>query len=265
MPDEARPDRLSRYVLSTVLGRGSQGSVYRARADDGRVVAVKILARRLSLSENDRARFLRETAMAMRLRHPNVIAFLDHGETGDGRPYLVTELVEGGSLAVEIARGVIDPARATAIGAACASALAYAHANGVVHRDVKPSNVLLGDAVKLIDFGLAWASGERSLTEDGTILGTPAYVAPEQVRGDAGPLADVYALGCVLYEALVGRPPFVGSVIEVVRGHLRTPPPPPSTFGAMPPALEAVVLSLLAKDPASRPTAAAVERILTCA
>ncbi|MBN8611827.1 MAG: serine/threonine protein kinase [Deltaproteobacteria bacterium] len=258
-----RGDRIGRYELGELLGEGGQGRVFRAVRDDGLAVAIKVLAAELAGSELARARFAREQLATERVEHDNAVRVLDAGALPSGRGYLVTELLEGSSLAAELAASGPPPiARAQTIVRACAATLAHAHGLGVIHRDVKPSNVfLLADGrVKLLDFGLARVAGQRSLTGPGAMLGTPTYVAPEQTYTKAGPPADVYALGCVLFELLAGRPPFLGGAVAVIRAHLREPPPTLATLAPqpIPPALAALVTQMLAKDPLARPTAAAV-------
>jgi serine/threonine protein kinase len=167
------------------------------------------------------------------------------------------ELLEGHTLARELTRGSLAIWRALSVARDVARALGHGHARGVVHRDVKPSNVFLcaSGVPKLLDLGLASVRGEAPLTAAGTALGTPAYMAPEQSIGmPVGPTADVYALGGVLFEMLTGRRAFEGSAVEVVRKHVREPPPSPSSFRPeVPPPVDALVLRMLAKQPADRP------------
>jgi serine/threonine-protein kinase len=260
-------DRVGRYVVEAPL-RGSQGQVFRARRDDdGALVALKVLVPELALSEQARARFAPEAVAHRRVSHEGAVRVLDTGSLPGDRAYLVTELLEGRSLAAELAAmRTLSVARACAIARACASTLAHAHVEGVVHRDVKPTNVFLtrDGGVKLLDFGLARVGGERSITGPGAMLGTPTYVAPEQTHTKAGPPADVYSLGCVLFELVTGRPPFLGSAIGVIRGHLREPPPSLAALAPVPvpPVLETLVAAMLAKDPDARPSASDVERQL---
>jgi serine/threonine-protein kinase len=258
--------KIGSYTVESLIGQGSQGVVHRARAADGRLVAIKVLTEKVGTQAEDRARFSREAVAAARIDHPNVIEAIASGETEDGQLYLVTELLEGRSLAAEIADGgALASARVAAIGAQCAAALARAHLHGVVHRDVKPSNVFVcsGDVVKLLDFGLASVRGEQPLTAEGIVLGTPMYIAPEQVIDRSGPPADVYSLGCVLFEACTGAPPFGGNAIDVVRKHLREPPPAARTIRPdVPEALDLLLSAMLAKDPEKRPNAGDAERLL---
>jgi eukaryotic-like serine/threonine-protein kinase len=217
-----------------------------ARLD--RPVAVKFLADNLANDPEIRARFLREALLSRRLSHPNIVQVLDQGEFDD-RPYIVLELVTGPSLAEELARvGRFSPERAGSLGAQVAAALAYAHAEGLVHRDVKPHNVLLtaGNTAKLADFGIARAADAGTqLTQIGTVLGTAAYLAPEQAAGEKSTsAADMYAFGIVLCELLTGRP--VHSALP----------------DDVPEAVKSAIDRCLAADPARRPSANQVERVL---
>jgi serine/threonine protein kinase len=257
-----------RYRVGALLATGGMGEVWAARdllLD--RPVAVKVLGRALAGDGRAAERLRREARAAGRLDHPNIARVLDLGEH-DGRPYLVMELLEGESLAARIDRaGPMAPAEAARVVAAVADALQAAHSAGVVHRDVKPGNVFLtsGGEVKVLDFGIAWASGEAGLTT-GDLLGTAAYLAPERALGrPAAAAADLYSLGVVLYELLTGRRPFQGgSDIELAMAQVNARPTPlalvaPST----PPPLAAACEAALAKDPAARPpSAAAFARLL---
>jgi len=224
-----------RYELQGLIGRGGMAEVYRAQDRVlARTVAVKLL---LSMAGDDaaRARFTDEARTLARLSHPGLVTILDASVTGD-QPYLVMELVRGPSLA-ECCRGVsLEPARVAAIGAQLADALGYAHACGVVHRDLKPGNVLLADDDRalLTDFGIARLISDAARhTATGVTVGTAAYLAPEQVRGrDVTPAADVYSLGLVLLEALTGERAYGGSPTEAALARLTTPPPIPATVPA---------------------------------
>jgi serine/threonine protein kinase len=257
---------IDRYQLHELVSRGGMGEVWRAYDEVlERPVAVKALYEQLGDSA-DRERFLREARAAARLNHPNIVATHDIGEWDD-RPYLVMEYLTGRTLAQDLEeRGPLPIADIRAFGAQAAAALECAHEAGIVHRDVKPANLMLtadGD-VKLIDFGLAWvvdADGER-LTPDNTAMGTVAYLAPELATGaPVDERSDLYSLGCVLYELACGRPPFVGSMAAVVLGHVQDEPDPPSTLRPDIPAdLEALILHLLAKDPDHRAASAGAVR-----
>jgi serine/threonine-protein kinase len=257
-----------RYRLENVIGRGGMALVYLARDTElGSPVAVKILADNLAADPELRRRFLREAQLAGRLSHPNVVRVLGRGEQA-GRPYIVLEHVAGRSVGEELARvGRLPPERVCELGAQAAAGLAAAHEQGLVHRDVKPHNLLLTahDGVKVADFGIARASDGTQLTQVGTILGTTAYLAPEQAAGrEAAAPADVYGLGVVLYELLTGRPPYeASSVAELViaRGS-RDPAPPSELAPGIPPDVDSLVLRCLRPEPELRPTARDVELTL---
>jgi serine/threonine protein kinase len=251
-----------RYRLRAFLAAGGMGAVWAAEdAMLGRPVAVKLLGEWLAGDPVAAERLRREARAAARLVHPNVARVLDLGEQ-DGRPYLVMELLEGESLTAMIRRsGPLAPAEAARIAGAVADALHAAHQAGVVHRDVKPGNLFLtadGD-VKVLDFGIAAAAWEASLT-GGELIGTAAYLAPERALGrEATPAADVYALGVVLYEMLSGRPPFSGEAgLALASAHIHARPVPLRQAAPWVPAPLAVACErALAKDPAERPASAA--------
>ncbi|MEQ7125734.1 protein kinase [Actinopolymorpha sp. B11F2] len=257
---------VGRYRLDELLSRGGMGEVWRAFDTTlGRPVAVKLLRAGLT-DAADKKRFVREARSAAQLSHPNVVAIFDVGDWL-GSSYLVMELLEGKTLAEELAdNGPLPIADVRDLGAQAAAGLMAAHAAGVVHRDVKPSNLVRTreGTLKVVDFGIARVLNEAStrLTRTGTIVGTAAYIAPEQARGtDADARTDLYALGCVLYQLLAGRTPFVGGPTEVMYAHLYTEPEPVTRLRPDVPAdLEALILSLLAKDPANRPADAATVR-----
>jgi len=258
-----------RYRMEALLAAGGMGEVWAARdllLD--RAVAVKVLGGAFAGDGRAAERLRREARAAGRLEHPAIARVLDLGEDG-GRPYLVMELLEGESLAERIARaGPLEPPEAARVVAAVAGALEAAHRAGVVHRDVKPGNVLLTSdgAVKVLDFGIASAAGDTTLTT-GDLLGTAAYLAPERALGHrATAAADVYALGVVLYELLAGRRPFeAGSDIELAMAHINADPVPlPLVAPSAPPSLVAACEQAMAKDPAARPpSAAAFARLVT--
>jgi eukaryotic-like serine/threonine-protein kinase len=249
-----------RYRLLTPLGNGGAGEVWRGEDTVlARQVAVKLL-RRLEGDQMDAVeRFRTEAQAAARLTHPNVVATYDVG-TANGQVFLVMELVNGPDLAQLLRTKGLPPDRFVAdIALQGARALDAAHAAGIVHNDVKPGNLLLAPdgTLKMTDFGIAQASGVDGATGP-VLLGTAAYVSPEQVRGErATPASDWYALGCVLYELLEGTTPFVGpDVMDVMHQHLDAAPlPVRRTEGA--PGLDALVMHLLSKDPAARPSSAA--------
>jgi serine/threonine-protein kinase len=250
-----------RYQLGSLLGVGGMARVYLAtdRVLE-RQVAVKVLSPSDAQDPLFVERFRREAHAAARLSHPNIVAVFDSGADAD-QPYLVMEYVPGQSLAQLLHRqGRLAPRRAVELAIQVGAALAAAHAQGLVHRDIKPANVLVGEdgQVKVADFGIVKAAAATTLTGTGTVLGTAAYLSPEQAQG--GPVdarSDLYSLGCVLYELLCGSPPFGSGAdrapVAIATRHVREPPEPPSMRNPqVDPALEAVVLTALAKDPAQR-------------
>jgi hypothetical protein len=259
------------YRLTDRLGQGAMAQVYRGLAPDGRPVAVKILYPNLTGDEGFLARFRREAAAAGQLDHPHIVKVLDYGSEGELH-YLVMELVDGPSLqaALRSRRQPLAPTEAVALIAPLAEALDYAHQHGVIHRDIKPSNILLAggqlDAPVLSDFGVARMVDATVATQAGAMLGTPAYMAPEQGEGQPGDeRSDVYALGVILYELLTGQPPFqADSPYALILRHIHTPPPSPRSLRPdLPPALEGAVLRALEKDPAARyPSAGAFAQAL---
>ncbi|MEU6221628.1 serine/threonine-protein kinase [Streptomyces sp. NPDC047022] len=253
-----------RYQLDTTIGRGAMGEVWRAYDRMlGRPVAVKVLLGQNADPTAD-SRFRLEARTAGRLHHPHVVGVLDFGEH-DGKLFLVMELVEGDSLSRVLSDGGPLPAeRVAVIAAQAAAGLAVAHEQGIVHRDIKPGNLLLdaSGTVKIGDFGIARFLDDPSggLTATGQIVGTSLYLAPERALGKpAGGASDVYSLGCVLYQLLTGQPPFRGNTpIEILHHHLDSAPVPPSRLGVLlPPAFENYLLGLLAKRPEDRPSARA--------
>ncbi|MFE1291056.1 serine/threonine-protein kinase [Streptomyces sp. NPDC058751] len=251
-----------RYRLQTALGRGAMGEVWRAYDEMiGRSVAVKLLLSQ-DADPTAAARFRLEAQTAGLLNHRHVVGVLDFGAY-ENRLFLVMELVEGDSLAgVLNDAGRLPAGQVARIAAEAAAGLAAAHQQGIVHRDIKPGNLLLDaeGSVKIGDFGIARFMDDPAggLTATGQIVGTSLYLAPERALGKtAGPPSDMYSLGCVLYQLLTGRPPFqAGSPVAVLHHHLDTPPTPPRELGAdLPPAFENYLLGLLAKQPEDRPTA----------
>ncbi|WP_093623295.1 serine/threonine-protein kinase [Streptomyces sp. 3213.3] len=251
-----------RYRLHVAIGRGAMGEVWQAYDEvGGRPVAVKLLHAQNS-EPTAAARFRLEAQTAGRLSHPHVVGVLDFGEQ-EGRLFLVMELVQGDSLSHVLAQAGSLPAEQVArIAAHSAAGMAAAHEQGIVHRDIKPGNLLLDadGSVKIADFGIAQFMNDPggALTATGQIVGTSLYIAPERALGQpAGPPSDVYSLGCVLYQLLVGQTPFrASSAIAVLHHHLDTAPVPPRELGVgLPPAFENYLLGLLAKRPEDRPTA----------
>jgi len=252
---------LGHYRIESELGRGGMGVVFRAvDVELDRPVALKVIGAHSADEPGFRERFARESRLAASIDHPNIVPVYEAGEDG-GHVFLAMRLVDGEDLARVIAREHgLDPPRAVRIVRQVAAALDAAHRVGLVHRDVKPANVLLvgtgeEEHAYLTDFGLARTDRHSRLTATGILVGTPSYMAPEQVNGErAGPSADVYALGCLLFEALTGRPPFeAASDVAVMLAHLQQRPPAPSTVRPdLPAALDAVLETALAKDPAAR-------------
>jgi predicted Ser/Thr protein kinase len=223
----------------------------------GRRVAVKLLKEDLASDPRFLERFRREARAAAALSHPNVASVYDYGES-DGLPFIVMELVDGRDLSrVMRDDGPLDEARTRTISTQIALALGHAHSAGLIHRDVKPHNVIVtgDDRVKVTDFGIARATGESTLTATGTILGTAQYISPEQASGESlGPPSDVYSLGIVLYEMLTGAVPFTGdSPVSVALRHVRDEVPPPSSIDtAIPQEYDELVAKATAKQPEDR-------------
>ena len=249
--------QFGRYQLLELLGRGGMGEVWRAHdtATD-RIVALKLLPTHLSHDEVFQQRFRREAHAAARLNNPHVIPIHFYGEI-DGRLFVDMRLIEGRDLATVLDDGPLEPSRAVRIIEQVAKALHAAHKVGLVHRDVKPSNILLDedDFAYLIDFGIARAANETGLTGTGATIGSWHYMAPERFSArDADARADIYALACVLYECLTGSRPFPGDGLEQqYGGHVATPPPRPSTTEpTVPAAFDEVIATGMAKDPDDR-------------
>ena len=245
------------YKITGLLGKGGMGEVYRAEdTNKGRSVALKILAEQYWQDERFRTRFQRESRAAAILQEPHVIPIHDWGEI-DGHPYIDMRLVEGQTLEQLLDNGPIEPARATFIVGGIAAALDAAHAAGLIHRDIKPQNIILTstDFPYLVDFGIAEAQGDTALTQTGTQIGTFKYMAPERFRHRvATPAVDIYSLACVLYECLTGDAPFrANSLEQIVSAHLTSPPPRPSTTNRLvPTAFDDVIARGMAKNPDHR-------------
>ena len=262
MPTEELVVLADRYALEEVIGRGGMADVYRATDRVlSRPVAVKLL-RDVTADESDRARFTAEARTLARLSHSGLVTVLDAG-TASEQPFLVMELIDGPSLATYCSGTALDSGRVARIGIQVSAALAYAHAAGVVHRDVKPGNVLLASdwSVRLADFGIARLVGDAVRhTRTGLTIGSPAYLSPEQVRGaDVTPASDVYSLGLVLLEALIGRPVYSGTPTESAMARLSTPPSIPDD---LPPIWQHLLASMTSLEPDQRPTATLVATTL---
>jgi hypothetical protein len=251
-----------RYRLVERIAVGGQGEVWRAEDTAlGRPVAVKLLRGEYADSPEFRHRFRLEAQNAAALSHPGIAQVFDYDEGRDGEPpYLVMEYVEGESLAATIARDApMDPDRVLEVIGSAATALAVAHAAGLVHRDVKPGNLLVGrdGSIKITDFGIARAVDAIPLTRTGMLMGTPLYLAPEQATGrQATGATDLYALGIIAFEMLTGRPPYEGPATAVLVAHRDAPLP--ELPASVPSGVRDLVRALTAKDPATRPAGAAL-------
>jgi serine/threonine protein kinase len=250
--------RLGKYQILSEIGRGGMAAVYRAFDPDlQRYVALKVLSPRLAVEEQVLRRFEREATTAANLKHPNIVIIHDVG-SAEGYYFLVMELLEGQTLREEIrTHGALPPARVTHITTQLASALDYAHQRDLVHRDVKPSNVILGagDHATLTDFGLVLAAHSSRLTEAGTALGTLEYMPPEQLAGEEIDWrSDVYSLGVLVYESLTGQVPFSADTPYSMMRKVMYEPPPPlgSVIATLPASVERVVMQVLAKQPSER-------------
>ncbi|MBX3461684.1 MAG: serine/threonine protein kinase [Planctomycetes bacterium] len=263
---ESLAQDLPAFEILREVGKGSMGVVYEARVrQTGARVALKILPPSLTLTERALARFLREGRIMARVRHPDIVGFVDQGSTGRLH-WFAMEFVDGVTLEERLRIGPLPVQRACAIAARVGRALQFAHEHGVVHRDVKPGNLMLRDGapgdgdgprVAITDFGLARETGTGSMTESGAIVGTPMFMAPELVLGgtvQASTLADVYALGATLYAMVTGRPPFEGPTAPSVLKALvdRDPVPPRRLRHDLPPQVETMILQAMARDLAHR-------------
>ena len=264
--DEQQPDRLlgkvldGRYEIVGPLGAGGMGTVYRGlQLSVDRPVAIKVIHSTLTSDRDAVKRFLREARLASKLNQANIVNVYDFGQF-EGVLYLVMELLVGRTLASELDGKAMSMRRAVVIALQLCDALAAAHAQTIVHRDLKPGNIVIlaepagRDVVKVLDFGLAKLAAhptQSQVTNPETMLGTPLYMAPEQIQGkDSDTRTDLYALGCILYELLGGQPPFVeATVVNVLARHLGDEPAP---LPGLPPWLQAVISRLLVKDPAGR-------------
>lgn len=263
-----------RYQIEEPLGEGGMATVYRARNTlVERPVAVKVMNSNLARDEGLKERFRREAKNAAAVAHPNIIEIFDYGETDDGTPFLVMEILDGEPLNRIVERGPMSAGQVATIGVQVARGLARAHDFDVLHRDLKPENIFVCRSVagrapvaKLLDFGIARSMHDSRLTNAGEIFGTPQYMAPERVTSlDAGPSADLYALGAILFEMVTGRLPFEANDIPgfLIR-HMQEPPPLPSQWvPEVPRRMEELILQLLEKKPEDRPVDAhAVVKVL---
>jgi serine/threonine protein kinase len=256
----AGPVQLDRFELQTELGLGSFGYVFRAWDPRlARMVALKVQRAGSFASQGEVQRFLREARSAAALKHPAIVSLYESGQTEDGVGYLVYEFIDGSTLEARLAAGPIPPPTAAQLAADLAEALDYAHQHGVIHRDIKPSNVMLDgrDRPHLMDFGLAKQdAGDKSVTSDGRLLGTPAYMSPEQARGTPREIdarSDIYSLGVVLYEMLTGRRPFAGDRQALLLAVLEDEPPAPRSIDrSIPRDLEVICQKAMHKSPAGR-------------
>lgn len=250
-----------RYTLIRRIGSGGMADVWLARDGElGREVAVKVLHDNFARDGEFVARFRREASSAAALQHPNVVAVFDRGAVEDTY-YIAMEYVEGASLRELVNKGLTIPEAVEVVRQILAAA-GYAHERGLVHRDLKPMNVLIDGSgrVRVTDFGIARATGNSEITRTGSVLGTAQYLSPEQAQGfEVTDTSDIYAIGIILFEMLTGRVPFDGdNAVAIAMKQVSEPPPAPSSINPnVPPALDAVVLKALAKDPADRYSSAA--------
>jgi predicted Ser/Thr protein kinase len=248
---------IGQYRIVSEIGRGGMAIVYKAeQVSLNRFVALKVLLPTYTGDTSSAERLQREARAAAGLDHPNIVNIYEVGEY-EGLHYIAMKFIEGQPLDdILQAEGAIPADRAIRILAQVASALDYAHRRNLVHRDIKPSNIIVGpgDRVTLTDFGLVKATGTETLTNSGALVGTPAYMSPEQARGvELDYRADIYSLGVVCYEMLTGRPPFQGNPLSIILAHASQDPPPLRSFRPeIAPATEAVVLRALAKEPKDR-------------
>jgi serine/threonine protein kinase len=254
MSDDRVGTTFGQYRIESFVGVGAMGKVYKASTDDGEPVALKLVKEDLARDETFRRRFAREARIAQTVRNPHVVSLRDTGEH-DGLPYLATQFIEGSSLEQKLeAEGRLDLATTLSICAQVAEGLQAMWDAGMVHRDVKPGNILLDLAgtAYLADFGLSKDSHGSVLTRPGQALGSLDYMSPEQIRGEpVTGAADIYSLGCVVFECLDGRPPFAGHEgMRVLWAHLQEEPPDPSGVS---PAFAEALKAALRKEPAERP------------
>ena len=258
---QVQPPRLlgGRYELGEPIGTGGMAEVFRGTdVRLGRDVAIKVLRADLARDPAFQGRFRREAQAAASLNAPSIVSVFDTGQDEAGVPYIVMEFIDGRTLRdVLLEEGRLLPQRALEVTAEICAALEAAHAAGIVHRDIKPANVMLtrSGEVKVMDFGIARAAASTAMTQTAAVVGTAAYLSPEQARGEhVDARSDLYSTGCLLYELVTGGPPFTGdSAVAVAYQHVREDPRPPSAYDeTLPPAVDAVVLKAMAKNPANR-------------
>lgn len=263
-PDKLAGTLVGHYTIVSKLGRGGQGVVYRAHDTKlDRPVALKFLPPALADDECARHRFAREALTAAAVQHRNICTIYAIELTRDGQPFIVMGYYQGVTLRRALNDGVLSIGDAIDVATQIAEGLSAAHAQGVVHRDIKPGNVMLTDVgVKILDFGLARFIDSSQITAAGSVLGTAAYMSPEQIRCEpADPRSDVWSLGIILYEMLTGAPPFNGSHPDAICHAIKHDSIRPSTMG-VPMVLRSLVFRALSKNPARRPSAAALARAL---
>jgi len=252
-----------RYKIEKKIGFGGMAVVYKATdLYNGEKRAVKLLRKELLSESKQRVRFLREARAVGLIRHKNVVEIFQVGETGRGQAFMVMEYLDGPTVGDIIEQGDIPVSKTLRIILESARGLHKAHERNILHRDVKPDNLILAsesgrpECVKLIDFGLAIVKGDPGLTATGQVFGTPEYISPEQATGgDASPASDQYSLGILFYEMLTGKPPFVGAPANVLLSHFKHMPVPPSKLGQdgeISGDVERIVLKMLAKKPSDR-------------
>ena len=263
-------EQIGAYAIRRRLGAGGMGEVYLAEHRHiDRKAAIKVLLPELSSNQMVVERFFNEARAASRIKHDGIVEIVDCDRHTNGRAYIVMEFLEGESVGESLRRvGRFELSSAVGVVGQVADALAAAHAKGIIHRDLKPDNIFLAAtpraatpiAVKVLDFGIAKLVGEEGRetrrTQSGTLVGTPLYMSPEQCRGTGqiDPRADIYALGCILFELLAGRPPFThAGAGELFVAHIAEPAPELATLVSVPPGISALVASMLAKDPGQRP------------
>jgi serine/threonine kinase PknH len=264
----AAGDVVGPYRIDAPLGRGGMGQVFRATREDGSVVALKVLRADLAKDRGLDRRFRHEARAAGAVEHKHVVRLLDVGEA-DGRRYIAMQLVDGETLGERLKReGPLRVDDLVAVASGVAAGLDAIHAAGVVHRDLKPPNIMLDErrSAAITDFGLSRGVDFTRLTRAGHVVGTLDYLAPELFRGaDPAPTSDIYALGCIVYECITGAPPFASrEMADLARCHIEDPPPDPSGARAdLPPGFAGAALQALEKDPERRPpTGTAYARML---